>query len=160
MLGLIRGGKTSILTTGALAMCGRVVRYVRWGSGEEALRILCGVLGLGDVCSRVRVVASTSSSSALARVWGLHRVFQEAMSTGPIYVVEVVWRNFSKLGCEERVDVLLHELAHIPSRPRGGVRPHNRAFYSSLELYRRAIRRAGPDIAKRLCELLSKPPSL
>jgi len=104
------------------------------------------------------MVLSTSSSNAYARIWALHRVFQEAFSLKPLYVIEVVHRNFFKLNCDKKIDVILHELAHIPSSASGGLRFHTPAFWRSYNQFRKMLSRVDRALLFEVCRLLSKKP--
>jgi predicted metallopeptidase len=66
-----------------------------------------------------------SKSRALARIWGLSRVWQKALNVKAHYIIEVVYPHFDKLNREEQEKTLLHELLHIPKKFSGGLVPHN-----------------------------------
>ena len=76
--------------------------------------------------SRLVCVRSKGSNSKriIARCHGLSRIMQLALDQEPNYVVEVVSERFDKLGKEEQVRVLIHELMHIPHSFGGGFRSH------------------------------------
>ncbi len=130
------------MANGALIVA---LRFVVWREGWEALRILledCKVARFD--ASRIRVVVSYGSrSGAAARVWGLPRVFQAAFGLEPLYVVEFIGEKVARLTPRERLDLLLHELAHIPSSFTGGLRPHNHVFSGALASMRKATARCG-----------------
>ena len=132
----------------------RVTRDLR---GEEAVRLIVKLLKLDYIhVDRVRVVRSNSKSMAYARLWGLSRVLQVGLGTGPYYVIELIDRNFSKLECSEKVRIVVHELMHIPKTFSGHVRPHNEAFEKELRKYLRTLRKLKDSSEiKRICELLS-----
>lgn len=69
------------------------------------------------------VESEGSRSRAYARVWGLNRIWQEALKIGPAYILEVTHR-FWKLNEGEQERVLLHELAHIPKNFSGALVGH------------------------------------
>ena len=132
----------------------RITRDLR---SEEAVRLIVKLLKLNYIrVDRVRVVRSNSKSTAYARLWGLSKVLQVGLGTGPYYVIELIDRNFSGLDCSEKVRVLVHELMHIPKTFSGHVRPHNEVFEKELRKYLRTLRKLGNSIEiKRICELLS-----
>lgn len=67
-----------------------------------------------------------SQSRAYARIWGLTKIWQLALSEKPGYIIEVLSERFDKLGRLEQDKVLLHELAHIPRNFSGSLLPHVR----------------------------------
>ncbi len=74
--------------------------------------------------TRVRFVRSKGAkTNAVARIWGLSRVFQEAFDIQPLYVIELTER-FYKLPREEQEKTIIHELMHIPKNFSGALLPH------------------------------------
>jgi len=65
-----------------------------------------------------------SKSNALARIWGLSRVWQKVLSVKSHYIIEVLNPRFDKLSKEEQEKTLIHELLHIPKKFSGGLVPH------------------------------------
>src|SRR3990172_4027691 len=70
--------------------------------------------------------SNNSQSRAYARIWGLSKIWQLALSHKPGYIIEVLSERFDKLGRLEQDKVLLHELAHIPKNFSGSLLPHVR----------------------------------
>lgn len=79
-----------------------------------------------------------SKARAYARTWGLPKLWQDALKTGPAYVIEVISKYFDKLAPREQDKVLLHELSHIPKNFSGALVPHTRrrkgSFKDKLEI--------------------------
>lgn len=67
-----------------------------------------------------------SRARALARIWGLNKVWQIALEERPTYIIEVLSEKFDKLSDQEMDEILLHELAHIPKNFSGSLLPHIR----------------------------------
>ncbi len=67
-----------------------------------------------------------TKTKALARIWGLPKIWQKVLGVEPHYVIEVVGERFDKLPESKKNDVLLHELAHIPRNFSGALVPHYR----------------------------------
>lgn len=70
--------------------------------------------------------SSGAQTRALARIWGLPRIWQQTLGLEPAYVLEVIGERFDKLDTEEQDRVLIHELLHIPKNFSGALVPHKR----------------------------------
>jgi len=67
-----------------------------------------------------------SKARAYARIWGLSRIWQISLKEKPAYALEVLSENFNNLSKEKKIEVLLHELSHIPKTFSGALVPHFR----------------------------------
>lgn len=65
-----------------------------------------------------------SKTRASARIWGLSRIWQQALKEKPSYIIEVISEKFDNLSQKKQDTVLLHELAHIPKTFSGSLVPH------------------------------------
>lgn len=75
--------------------------------------------------SRITCYRSTNAATrAYARIWGLGRIWQQALGIEPAYVIEVVAEKFDKLRESDKDYVLIHELLHIPKTFSGALVPH------------------------------------
>lgn len=78
-----------------------------------------------------------ANTRAIARIWGLGRVWQQALGIKPAYVLEVISERFDRMSEYEKDKVLLHEIAHIPSNFSGSLIPHirrgKRNFYDKVK---------------------------
>jgi predicted metallopeptidase len=89
--------------------------------------------------------SENSQTRAYARIWGLSKVWQQALKQKPAYIVEVISEKYDKLSNIEKDKVLLHELTHIPKNFSGSLVPHirrgKRNFHRKVEdLYSRHIK--------------------
>lgn len=75
---------------------------------------------------RVICYRSTNANTrAYARIWGLSRIWQQALGLEPAYVIEVISEKFDSLPMEQKNMVLIHELLHIPRTFSGALVPHH-----------------------------------
>jgi len=70
--------------------------------------------------------SSNANTRAYARIWGLSRIWQQALNLSPSYIIEVISEKFDRLSDFEKDKVLLHEIAHIPKNFSGALVPHIR----------------------------------
>lgn len=106
-------------------------KRVEWVSApdiEKKIKNLVISLRL-DWIKRSRIFCFRSKNSktrAHARIWGLSRIWQQALKIKPAYIIEVISEKFDKLTDKEKDKVLLHELAHVPKNFSGSLVPHYR----------------------------------
>ena len=84
-----------------------------------------------------------SSSNAIARIWGLNKVWQMALESEPKYVIEVISERFDDLTERQKDEVILHELAHIPRNFSGALMAHSHgkgAFHDKLDKFMKDYR--------------------
>ncbi|MDK6028954.1 putative metallopeptidase [Ignisphaera sp. 4213-co] len=89
------------------------------------------------------VVCRNCKSKALARIYMLPPVWRFVLGLEPMYVIEVIEKNFSLLTQSEKIKVFIHELLHIPKNFSGGLRPHGKYVNSYLvdKLYKEYVKR-------------------
>lgn len=91
-------------------------------------------------------------ANAWARIWGLPRVFQQALRVPASYVVEFLCPGFDRLPQDEQDRVIIHELLHIPTTFSGGVRPERsrglRIDRRTVERYYRRYRQGAASAAE------------
>jgi predicted metallopeptidase len=66
----------------------------------------------------------STSGRTIARIHGLGKIWQEALSLPSSYVIEVISERYDKLSETNREKTVIHELLHIPHGFAGGFRPH------------------------------------
>jgi len=66
----------------------------------------------------------SKSKRIIARIHGLGKIWQEALSLPPAYAIEVISERYDKLSEMEKEKTLIHELLHVPKGFTGGFRPH------------------------------------
>ncbi len=92
----------------------------------------------------VRSVNSTAR--AYARIWGMGRIWQETIGVPPVYCIEVISEKFDHLPEHKKIEVLFHELAHIPKNFSGALLPHTHhsvgSFHDKLKNFLNAYKKA------------------
>ncbi len=83
------------------------------------------------VCMR----STGAKTRAIARIWGLPRIWQIALYLKPYYVIEVISERFDKMDEEDQDKTLIHELLHIPKTFSGALVPHE-CFGRSIDTKR------------------------
>jgi len=90
-----------------------------------------------DVSNVYAVKSVNSRSRAVARIWGLSKIWQKVLGVAPAYIIEAVSEKFDKLSDHQKDEVVLHELTHIPKNFSGALLPHTRkgngSFHRKLD---------------------------
>jgi len=66
----------------------------------------------------------SKSRRTIARIHGLPKIMQIAMSIKAFYVIEIISENFDKQSHEDKIKTIIHELMHVPKNFGGGFRNH------------------------------------
>jgi predicted metallopeptidase len=106
-----------------------VVKYYPAQDLEETVAGIITDLNMSHIrVKNVKCCRSTGSKAkrTLARIHALPRVWQETLNIQPHYLIEVLSERFDKLGEEDKLKTLIHELLHIPATFGGGFRHHGR----------------------------------
>ena len=112
---------------------------------EKDLKLLINLSKLPyDIKNITSLRSYNSRARAYARIWGLSRVWQMSLNVPPHYIIEILSEKFDELSKERKDEVLLHELAHIPSNFSGSLLPHirrgKRNFKSKVDRLIREVR--------------------
>ncbi len=104
-----------------------MIRYEDAPDVEELAKHIADVLEMKHLdFSRIKFIRSFGSkSNAIARCYGLERIWQKALNTKAHYIIEVLSEKFDRLNKEEQIKTIIHELLHIPKSFGGGLRGHN-----------------------------------
>lgn len=70
-----------------------------------------------------------AKTRAIARIWGMSRLFHEVAGLTPTYIIEVNAKRFDKLGERDRIKTLIHELMHIPKTFSGALLAHRGRYH-------------------------------
>jgi predicted metallopeptidase len=70
-----------------------------------------------------------AKTRAIARIWGMSRLFKEVAGIEPRYIIEVNAKRFDKLSPREQTKTLVHELMHIPKTFSGALLSHRGRYH-------------------------------
>ncbi|MDA1316586.1 MAG: putative metallopeptidase [bacterium] len=65
-----------------------------------------------------------AKTRAIARIWGMAKLFSEVAGIKPNYIIEVNAKRFDKQSEREKIKTLIHELMHIPKTFSGALLSH------------------------------------
>ena len=91
--------------------------------------------------------SKNTRTKAIARIYGLPRIWQKALNQPPAYIIEVVSENYDNLDQKEKIETIIHELLHIPKGFTGGLRPHGK--YVNQKIVRKLYRKAAKKLSTR-----------
>lgn len=70
-----------------------------------------------------------SKTRAIARIWGMPKLFNEVVGIRPSYIIEVISERFDRQSTEEQMKTLIHELMHIPKTFSGSLLSHKGRYH-------------------------------
>ncbi len=70
-----------------------------------------------------------AKTRAIARIWGIPKLFKDVLGIEPHYIIEVNAKRFDKLGEKEKTKTLIHELMHIPKTFSGALLSHKGRYH-------------------------------
>ncbi|MGC9058593.1 MAG: putative metallopeptidase [Candidatus Nanoarchaeia archaeon] len=111
------------------------MKYLRAQDVEQRIADIVRVLNMQHLDTK-RIFCFRSygtSSKAIARCYGLSKIWQAALQAKPAYIIEVIAERFDNLPIEEQTKVLIHELLHIPKAFGGGFRHHDFVCQRNVE---------------------------
>lgn len=102
---------------------------MEWEKAEDVKKTLREIVTLLDFphinLERIYCYRTVGSKTkAYARTWSFPKIFQQALSVKPAYVIEVLSQHYDKLDNDRKKKVLIHELLHIPKNFSGALLPH------------------------------------
>jgi len=65
-----------------------------------------------------------AKTRAIARIWGMAKLFGEVAGIKPAYIIEVNAKRYDKQSAHEKLHTLVHELMHIPKTFSGALLSH------------------------------------
>lgn len=70
-----------------------------------------------------------AKTRAIARIWGMSRLFKEVAGLDPHYIIEVNAKRFDKQSSRDQMKTLVHELMHIPKNFSGALLSHRGRYH-------------------------------
>jgi len=70
-----------------------------------------------------------AKTRAIARIWGMSRLFKEVVGIAPHYIIEVNAKLFDKQSKRDQLKTLIHELMHIPKTFSGALLSHRSRYH-------------------------------
>jgi predicted metallopeptidase len=70
-----------------------------------------------------------AKTRAVARIWGMAKLFHEVAGIEPNYIIEVNAKRFDKLSERDKIKTLIHELMHIPKTFSGALLSHRGRYH-------------------------------
>jgi len=71
-----------------------------------------------------------AKTRAIARIWGMARLFSEVAGLTPHYIIEVNAKKYDKQSEREKIKTLIHELMHIPKTFSGALLSHRGRYHA------------------------------
>lgn len=93
---------------------------------DKRIKVIVRALDLGHVSGKhiIGMRSTGAKTRAIARIWGLPRIWQQALYLNAYYIIEVVSEKFDRMSSEEQDRTLVHELMHVPKTFSGALVPH------------------------------------
>lgn len=93
---------------------------------KKQVRVLVKALNFAHIkVKNIHCIRSYDAKTrAVARIWGMARLFKEVAGLEPHYIIEVNNKLFDKLPEREKMKTVIHELLHIPKTFSGALLPH------------------------------------
>ena len=107
------------------------MRYQIASDVKEKVEALIDKLKMNHIDKkRVYCIRSFDAKTrAIARIWGMSRLFCEVCGIKPCYIIEVNARRFDKLSERDKIKTLIHELLHIPKTFSGALLSHRGRYH-------------------------------
>ncbi len=93
---------------------------------QKKIAAILKALDLPHILAKQLIIYRSRGSTgrAIARIWSLPRVWQQALNISPHYIIEVISERFDKLSASDQDRTLIHELMHIPKTFSGALVSH------------------------------------
>ena len=98
---------------------------------KAKVEVLVEKLGFTHVkVNQIHCIRSFDAKTrAIARIWGMSRLFKEVAGIDPHYIIEVNAKRFDKQSPRDQIKTLVHELMHIPKNFSGALLSHRGRYH-------------------------------
>lgn len=98
---------------------------------KKQIRVLIKQLNYNHIkINNIHCIRSfDAKTKAVARIWGMSKLFKEVAGIEPHYIIEVNAKKFDKLPEREKIKTLIHELIHIPKTFSGALLSHRGRYH-------------------------------
>ena len=98
---------------------------------KRQIRTLIKELGFSHVkVNNIHCIRSFDANTrAIARIWGMAKIFHEVVGIAPHYIIEVNAKRFDRLNDRDKIKTLIHELMHIPKTFSGALLSHRGRYH-------------------------------
>ena len=98
---------------------------------KKQVNLLIKKLGFDHIKpERIYCIRSFDAKTrAIARIWGMAKLFSEVVGIPPHYIIEVNSKRFDKLSPRDKMKTLVHELMHIPKTFSGALLSHRGPYH-------------------------------
>jgi len=107
------------------------VQYKKAPEIKRQIRVLIKELKFTHIKpNQIHCIRSFDAKTrAVARIWGMAKIFHEVVGIEPNYIIEVNAKRFDKLSDRDKVKTLIHELMHIPKTFSGALLSHRGRYH-------------------------------
>jgi predicted metallopeptidase len=107
------------------------MKYLLAPEIKEQIKLLVKQLDFTHIkVENIHCIRSLDAKTrAIARIWGMSRLFKEVAGLPPTYIIEVNAKRFDKMSEREKMKTLIHELMHIPKTFSGALLSHHGRFH-------------------------------
>lgn len=112
-----------------------MIKYFKASDIESLVNEISKKLTIEHDLSRIFCIRSIGSKSrrTIARCHTISKAVQTGLGIKAHYIIEIISENFDKLGQEEKIKTLIHELMHIPKAFGGGFKGHSHVNKRSVD---------------------------
>jgi predicted metallopeptidase len=107
------------------------MKYQKAPEIKELVAYLVPRLGMTHIkVDNIHCIRSFDAKTrAIARIWGMSRLFKEVVGIEPHYIIEVNAKKYDRQNDRDKIKTLIHELMHIPRTFSGALLSHHGPYH-------------------------------